>query len=85
MPDPVSNREADLARPRERKGGDVQYVTRSVARPAKVPNGDRSWHPIAKRLWDSLKESGQADFYQASGWGPRLPPLRRPFLLQEGG
>ncbi|MFF7254802.1 phage terminase small subunit [Streptomyces microflavus] len=68
MPGPVPNRETDLARPRERKGGEVQSVTRGLARPAKVPNGDRTWHPIAKRLWDSLKESGQADFYQASDW-----------------
>ncbi|MGP3686232.1 phage terminase small subunit [Streptomyces sp. IBSNAI002] len=37
-------------------------------RPTKIPNADRTWHPIAKRLWDSLKESGQADFYQASDW-----------------
>ncbi|MGW6404511.1 phage terminase small subunit [Streptomyces sp. NPDC055134] len=55
-------------RPRERKGGDVQSVTRGVARHTRAPNADRSWHPIAKRLWDSLKESGQADFYQASDW-----------------
>lgn len=68
MPGPVPNREADLARPRERKGGEVQSVTRGVARPTKIPNSDRTWHPIAKRLWDSLKESGQADFYQASDW-----------------
>ncbi|WP_371671237.1 hypothetical protein OG985_28620 [Streptomyces sp. NBC_00289] len=43
-------------------------MTRGVARPAKIPNADRNWHPIAKRLWDSLKESGQADFYQQSDW-----------------
>ncbi|MFI5763885.1 hypothetical protein ACIA8F_23470 [Streptomyces sp. NPDC051563] len=68
MSGPVPNRESDLARPRERKGSDVQPVTRGVARPTKVPNADRSWHPIAKRLWDSLKTSGQADFYQDSDW-----------------
>ncbi|SFS73058.1 hypothetical protein [Streptomyces sp. ok210] len=43
-------------------------MTRGVARPAKVPNDERTWNPIAKRLWDSLKESGQADFYQTSDW-----------------
>ncbi|MFF7021418.1 hypothetical protein ACFY97_10420 [Streptomyces klenkii] len=68
MPGPVPARESELARPRERKGGEVQAVTRGIARPTKIPNGDRSWHPIAKRLWDSLKESGQADYYQASDW-----------------
>ncbi|WP_392839984.1 hypothetical protein [Streptomyces sp. LN500] len=34
----------------------------------KIPNADRNWHPIAKRLWDSLKTSGQSDFYQNSDW-----------------
>jgi hypothetical protein len=43
-------------------------VTRGVARPAKIPNADREWHPIARRLWDSLKTSGQQDYYQSSDW-----------------
>ncbi|WMI34525.1 terminase small subunit [Streptomyces phage Dexers] len=68
MPGPVPNREADLARPRERKGSDQQSVTKGVMREVKVPNADREWHPIARRLWDSLKTSGQADFYQNSDW-----------------
>ncbi|AKY03760.1 hypothetical protein SEA_VERSE_5 [Streptomyces phage Verse] len=68
MPGPVPNRESDLARPRERKGSDVQSVTRGEMRPVKIPNADREWHPIARRLWDSLKSSGQADFYQNSDW-----------------
>ncbi|MFI2673889.1 hypothetical protein ACH5AU_30775 [Streptomyces albidoflavus] len=67
-PGPVPNREADLARPRKRKGGDVQPVTRGVARPAHAPNGDEDWHPIATRLWHSLEESGQSAFYQQSDW-----------------
>ncbi|ATE85110.1 terminase small subunit [Streptomyces phage Goby] len=68
MPGPVPNRESDLARPRSRKGGDVQEVTKGEMRPVKIPNADRDWHPIARRLWDSLKTSGQADFYQNSDW-----------------
>ncbi len=68
MPGPVPNRESDLARPRERKDGDVQSVTKGEMRPVKIPNADREWHPIARRLWDSLKTSGQADFYQNSDW-----------------
>lgn len=43
-------------------------ITKGVSRPAKPPNADRSWHPIAQRLWDAVKQSGQADFYQASDW-----------------
>ncbi|MFE9254047.1 hypothetical protein [Streptomyces sp. NPDC006879] len=65
---PVPNREEDLARPRSRKGTDQQSVTRGEMKPVKIPNADRDWHPIARRLWDSLKSSGQADFYQNSDW-----------------
>lgn len=68
MPGPVPNRSEDLARPRERRGGDVTPVTKGVAREVKIPNASRDWHPIARKLWDSLKTSGQADFYQNSDW-----------------
>jgi hypothetical protein len=46
----VHNRETGLVHPRERKGSDFQSMTRSVARPTKVPKADRDWHPIAKGL-----------------------------------
>lgn len=65
---PVPNRDQDLARPRSRKGGDQQSVTQGEMRPVKIPNADSNWHPIARKLWDSLKTSGQADFYQNSDW-----------------
>jgi hypothetical protein len=68
MPGPVPNREADLARPRERKGKDEMPVTRGEARPVTIPDPDAAWHPIAGRLWTALTESGQADFYQSSDW-----------------
>lgn len=68
MPGPVPNREADLARPRERNGKDAKPVTRGEARPTSVPDVDPHWHPIARRLWDALATSGQADFYQDSDW-----------------
>lgn len=65
---PVPNHSDDLARPRERKGGDVQAVTKGVRRPTRGYNADRDWHPIARKLWDAVKESGQTDFYQQSDW-----------------
>lgn len=68
MPGPVPNREADLARPRSHKGQHVVPVTKGVSRPVRVPRADPQWHPIAKMLWDSMKKSGQADFYQQSDW-----------------
>jgi hypothetical protein len=68
MPGPVPNRESDLARPRERKGKEQVPVTKGELRPVSIPRADNDWHPIARMLWDSLKKSGQADFYQQSDW-----------------
>lgn len=65
---PVPNRSNDLARPRERKGGENAAVTKGVLRPVTIPDPDPTWHPIARMLWDSLVESGQSDFYQQSDW-----------------
>ena len=65
---PVPNRDSDLSRPRERKGKDVVPVTKGELRKVSIPHADPEWHPIARKLWDSLKTSGQADFYQNSDW-----------------
>ncbi|MDG3012469.1 hypothetical protein G4X40_20220 [Rhodococcus sp. D2-41] len=34
----------------------------------KAPAEDRGWHPIAKGWYRSLKQSGQAQFFEASDW-----------------
>ncbi|WP_405799486.1 hypothetical protein [Streptomyces sp. NBC_01506] len=65
---PIPNREEDLARPRSRKGTDEQDAKKGLMRKVTVPRADPEWHPIAKQLYDSLKKSGQADFYQQSDW-----------------
>lgn len=65
---PVPNHSADLARDRSRKGGDQQEITKGVRREVEIPDADPNWHPIARMLWDSLRVSGQSDFYQQSDW-----------------
>lgn len=65
---PVPEREDNLARPWSRKGSDEQEAKRRQMRPVRVPRADADWHPIAKQLYESLKKSGQADFYQQSDW-----------------
>lgn len=65
---PVPNRSDDLARPRDRKGGDQPEITKGELRPVRIPRADPEWHSIAKMLWNSLKKSGQSDFYQQSDW-----------------
>lgn len=42
----------------------------SVAVPGDVkpPAANKKWHPIAKRWFNSLKDSGQSNFYEPSDW-----------------
>lgn len=40
----------------------------SVAGVAKSPPIKGTWHPIAKRWYQSLRESGQSQFYEPSDW-----------------
>lgn len=66
---PAPNRSDDLA-PSSVRGRNAKHVaddvTRGELRPVRWPNTPSDWHPIAKMVWKSLKESGQADFYQQS-------------------
>lgn len=68
MPGPVPNRSEDLARPRERKGGSQPSVTAGELRSVTIPHKAQDWHPIAVKMWEGLKTSGQADFFQNSDW-----------------
>lgn len=65
---PVPNRSDDLARPRDRKGGEPQKITKGTSRAATIPDPDPAWHSIAKLLWDACLDSGQADFYESSDY-----------------
>lgn len=65
---PVPNRSEDLARPRERKGGEPQPVTKGKSKPATIPEPDPGWHRVARMLWDAALESGQAEFYESSDY-----------------
>jgi hypothetical protein len=33
-----------------------------------VPRGKSSWHPVARRWYNSLKASAQSSYYQPSDW-----------------
>lgn len=90
MPGPVPSRENELARPRERKGSGQVSVTKGESRPVRIPHADPDWHPIARMLWDSLKKSGQADFYEQSDWAfafslcDDLSMYKKPLVTKDG-
>lgn len=66
---PVPDREENLARPRSRKGDEQGHkVTHGLMRDVTIPDPDPNWHPIARMVWDGLRESGQSDFFQSSDW-----------------
>lgn len=61
-------REEDLARPRERRGGEQLPVTKGDMMPLdeKRLQPDPNWHESARFLWDTCLESGQIAYYQNS-------------------
>src|SRR5690606_20544992 len=66
---PIPNSYDNLTRPRKRKGtAATPSATRGTMRPVTIPDPDPDWHPIARMLWDSLGDSGMADFYQQTDW-----------------
>lgn len=56
-------------RVRRNKSEGLSVVKSSGGRSkVKVPNVKPGWHPLMKDWYRSLKESGQAQFYQPSDW-----------------
>lgn len=44
-------------------------ITDAPAAPSvEVPEASEDWHPVARRLFDSLAKSGQSRFYEPSDW-----------------
>lgn len=65
MPGPVPKRSSQR---RRRNEDGPSLVTASAGKAPAVPRASGDWHPIAARWFRSLKESGQAQFYEASDW-----------------
>lgn len=65
---PPRKSEAELARPRYRRGGSQEVTTRGIRRPADGFPPDPNWHPAVLRLYESVKDSGSETFYQQSDW-----------------
>lgn len=51
-----------------RNSPERDVVTAEGAGTVKQPPASRDWHPIAKRLWKAMGESGQSRFYEPSDW-----------------
>jgi len=62
---PIPKRSDERAR---RNAPEREVVKADGAKKVPIPAADRNWHPIAKRLWNAMKKSGQAVFYEPSDW-----------------
>lgn len=64
---PVGKRSSE--RMGHRSKAEKKSVTKAVgAKDVEAPETKDDWHPIARRWFDSLKESGQSHFYEPSDW-----------------
>ena len=63
---PVPKRSSE--RRRRNKDGRPEKVPPPKSGEVKAPPASRDWHPIARAWYRSLKESGQARFYEPSDW-----------------
>ncbi|WP_405016409.1 hypothetical protein OHV05_04295 [Kitasatospora sp. NBC_00070] len=66
MPGPVPKRSAHRRRRNKDEGPPLVTAQAGHAPPVPEPNAD--WHPVAEQWFSSLRESGQAQFYEASDW-----------------
>lgn len=51
-----------------RKADRAAVTTVKVSGPVKVPPAAATWHPIARDWFRSLKDSGQARYFEPSDW-----------------
>lgn len=65
MPGPAPKRAAERTRTPDPKSGVARH---GELRAVKIPPADRDWHKRAKEFYNSLKTSGQADYFQDSDW-----------------
>jgi len=65
MPGPIPERSD---RRRRVNKPEIEIETAPAAEVVVVPVAESHWHPLAKRWYLALAESGQSRFYEASDW-----------------
>lgn len=64
MPGPIPKRSDQ-----RRRVNVIEGLTKAVSTsPVRIPRSRSHWDPIAKRWFNSLKASGQSQFYEQSDW-----------------
>lgn len=65
---PVGKRSDARTRRNKTDENGVETKQAPAGQVKKPPAEDRSWHPLIKSWYRSLKDSGQAKFYEPSDW-----------------
>jgi len=65
---PVPKHSAERRRRNKPADADATVARIPAKRKVTVPAADKDWHPIAKRWYTSLRQSGQSEFYEPSDW-----------------
>ena len=64
---PVPKHSSERRRQNKPEGGEITVV-RARLGAVEQPPASPDWHPIARDWYESLAESGQAQFYEPSDW-----------------
>lgn len=64
---PVPKHSSERRRQNKPEGGEITVV-RARLGTVEQPPASPDWHPIARDWYESLAESGQAQFYEPSDW-----------------
>ena len=62
---PIPKRSAER---RRRNKAEIPTKKVAVSGVVTIPPASKDWHPLAKRWYQSLKTSGQSQFYEPSDW-----------------
>lgn len=65
---PIPNRSDDLSRERDAQRSGRAPIKKGTSVPSKQPPANAEWDDVARKLYDSVGESGIREFYEASDW-----------------
>lgn len=68
MASPIPNRTEDLSRERDANRSNRPAVKNGELMPVKIPNAKPEWDTTVTRLYNAMKTSGQACYFQNSDW-----------------
>ena len=63
---PIPNRSGDMSRERDAHTGGRAEIRKGQLKPMEFYAPDPEWHDSCQRIWNSIPDSGMAEFYQST-------------------